>query len=119
MTPIDKQPPAQPTGVNAPASKELDPNKLYVLVLPGALVGVVLNGLDACGRGAGADAGEVFWQVRGHVKQQLLDEQGTEANASGLIAGRDAQRAEARTAALKKEAAEATAAKTTAKRPKK
>jgi hypothetical protein len=118
MTPVPSSK-AAPAEVTNPPQKEIQPDKQYVLVMAGVDAMAVRIALDTIGRGAGADKGAPFWSLRAEITEQLLNEETTEAKASGLIAGREAQRAADRTATLKEESAQAAATKTAAKRAKK
>lgn len=98
-----------PVPAGDPNQFPIDPNKRYVVILQGVAIAAVRSSLDIVGRNAGADQGRPFWDLRGAIGNQVIQADQTEAEASGLIAGREAQRAAAKAGELKKDAAEVVA----------
>ena len=96
----------------------IDPDRPYILILPGVAIAALRGALDAFGRNAGADQGRPFWDLRAQVGTQVMQSDRTEAEASGLIAGRESQRAAAKVGEIKKDAVE-TVAKAVGSRRKK
>lgn len=122
MDPKNSQPQAEPSQQapqpQAAGQFQIIGNKEYVLVVTGEVAVLVRDALDAVGRNLGADAGSLPWSVRQQITNQLGQESETEAYAAGLISGREAQRAAAKTQAIKEDSAQAVASKTAARKKK-